>query len=875
MNAIRILIFWASFLSLLVSSTILSAQNEFVRIKSEGAIFDKDTEKKLDGVQIIVFKNGAQDQVVDAGNSGKFDFTLPLGYSYDIKFSRADYVTKIIRVDTRNIPTEDRAGGFLMEFKPSLFKYIDGFNTDILKEPIRKSSFISQTNSVSWDNPYGEMMDIKIEEEFKRLADLAKNGDKQKKEFDKLILEGDGKMTGSKYEEAMNKYKSALAIFPSDKPAQDKYDEAERKYKEFLDNKNNDAQYTQLIKDADVLFKNQNWESAKNKYAQASVIRNSEIHPKNQITEIDKKLLELENEKKFKALVARADQEFNGENFETSINSYEEALLIKSNDTYSKKQIEAAKAALLAISNDKNKQEEIELRYKALITTADDLFSKKQYLESIAKYESASSVKPNEDYPQDQIDKANKAINASKTVVNNTPPAVDPNLAQYKKLLEEGDKLLQESNMTNESKLKESRSKYNSALALKNGERYPTKQIETIEQALANLNTSANNSGESWREKRIRQENELEEVRRLKEQELEEARAARLAEKEAAEAEELRKIESQEEGNSRREIDLSAEEKVEEFYKDAQKKAEKRKILDIIQEKSRDSLNRTVNQTKEQKVVDKEIEEIEKSEDKIYETSKNNEAEILEAESKIKSELELTENLKEDYRKAQARNIETANTSIEREQQQETTSRKNNKDKEKNTQRSVSRELERENETSYQYTEKEKQKLTEDAEEIQNSETRQISLDNESRKIEDVNLKLEQSVIENEREANENSRAKGDEILERTRIQVNSETHASEIKEIEKDNKEGATADKIRKEISEEEQIIYKPKVTEEISERSYETSQPSINVLETTVKKGSKVIVYRKVVSKSGTFYYQNDECISVDQWLIETKRK
>ena len=52
------------------------------------------------------------------------------------------------------------------------------------------------------------------------------------------------------------------------------------------------------------------------------------------------------------------------------------------------------------------------------------------------------------------------------------------------------------------------------------------------------------------------------------------------------------------------------------------KKAEKRKILDIIQEKSRDSLNRSANQTKEQKVVDQVNEEIAISENKLYEISK-------------------------------------------------------------------------------------------------------------------------------------------------------------------------------------------------------------------------------------------------------------
>ena len=161
MNTTRILILWASFLGLVVSSNIVLAQNEVIRIKSQGAIIDSDTDKKLDGVQVIVFKNGAQEKVYDAGSSGKFDFTLPLGYSYDLKFSRADYVTKIIRVDTRNIPAEDRAGGFLMEFESSLFKYVEGFNTDILKEPMGKAAFNSQTNYVTFDFDYTAEMNKK------------------------------------------------------------------------------------------------------------------------------------------------------------------------------------------------------------------------------------------------------------------------------------------------------------------------------------------------------------------------------------------------------------------------------------------------------------------------------------------------------------------------------------------------------------------------------------------------------------------------------------------------------------------------------------------------------------------------------------------
>jgi len=57
MKAIRTVLLGVTFLGLLVSSNILFAQNEVIRIKSQGSIIDKDSEKKLDGVQVVVFKN--------------------------------------------------------------------------------------------------------------------------------------------------------------------------------------------------------------------------------------------------------------------------------------------------------------------------------------------------------------------------------------------------------------------------------------------------------------------------------------------------------------------------------------------------------------------------------------------------------------------------------------------------------------------------------------------------------------------------------------------------------------------------------------------------------------------------------------------------
>ena len=169
------------FSSILSLSSSLFAQDETIRIKSNAPIIDRETNLVLDGVKITVLKDGKKENVIDLGTSGKFDFTLPLGYSYDIKFSRKEYVSKIMRIDTRNIPSEDRAGGFQMDIEPSLFKYVKGFNKRILKEPIAKACFDPMTNYISFDFEYTDSIQKKIQEEFKRLKAIEEKKNKRKK----------------------------------------------------------------------------------------------------------------------------------------------------------------------------------------------------------------------------------------------------------------------------------------------------------------------------------------------------------------------------------------------------------------------------------------------------------------------------------------------------------------------------------------------------------------------------------------------------------------------------------------------------------------------------------------------------------------------
>lgn len=909
MNAIRVLILWATFLGLLASSNALVAQNEVIRIKSQGAIIDKDSEKKLDGVQVIVFKNGAQEKVFDAGSSGKFDFTLPLGYSYDLKFSRADYVTKIIRIDTRNIPAEDRAGGFLMEFESSLFKYIEGFDTDILKEPMGKAAFDSQTNYVTFDFEYTAEMNKKIEAEFKRLADLAKNGDKLRKEYEKLILEGDEKLAGTKYEDAMSKYKGALALFPDDQPAQDKYDEAERKLKEQQANKNNEARYAQLIKDGDSQFKKQSWESAQASYTEALSIKPSEVYPKAQLDEIRNKLDASEKEKQYLALIAQADSEFKDENYSTSINTYKEALKIKSDDVYPKKQIDLAQAALDAIANDKNKQDEIEKRYKALIATADDLFAKKQYQEAIDKYESASDVKPEENYPTTQIGKARKALEAASTVVRNTTPAEDPQLKEYKRLISEGDKLFEESSLTDEQKMVAAKTKYVAALNIKIGERYPAKQIESIDAAILELHNTESQADIDWRKKRIQQEQEFEEIRRQKEKESEENRLARIRENEEAEAKRLEEEEnrkSERAKNRKSDVDADAEKAVDDFYRDAQKKAEKRKMLDIFQEKSQDSTEQSGFRINHRRKIEEAEAEIAIKENQLIEITRKAEPYLIANETAIDSTKSDIDARKENYTRRQRRDIEKASEFSDDNKTKIIEFSKNDRERKRNERDIQTTYTERSNQTT-EYTDRSKRGRNKNSSKIEEqkddthvfvvkgnedltSEISDLQQDKEHYAEVDASIKAagQSGIVTHGKEIERNKTIQeeiNDEspnLLEKQRMEVNANTHVLQTKILEDKEKAEKTKNdtsKIRPEYptGPKDPSLLNPKpgtevLPEGVTEKSYETSRPSQKVIERTVKIGAKVDIYQKVISKTGTYYFKNDISITEDQWTLDT---
>lgn len=346
----------------------------------------------------------------NTGKSGKYELDLELGYVYDIKISKAGYVYKILRFDTQNINEEDKAGGFAKEPDVYLFAMIEGFNMDLLKDPIGICKYNPQVNDLDWDMTYTEAKKKMIDDELKRLKKLKEQGAQMRAEFDKLMLEGDGKMGEKKWKDAMDKYQAALAILPQDPTAKQKYADAKAKYDAEMAALSADAEYLKLMKDGDDLKAQKKYAEAIKVYQNASKKKPTERDPKERIYECETLMKDSVNQEKYDKLIAEADSKFGATDYQAAINKYKDAASIFPTIAYPKTQITKAQALLdaqLAKAQDDAKKEE---QYNNQMALAAKNFQDKNYEGALANYKEANRILPDKPEPPAKINEINQLL---------------------------------------------------------------------------------------------------------------------------------------------------------------------------------------------------------------------------------------------------------------------------------------------------------------------------------------------------------------------------------------------------------------------------------------------------------------------------------
>jgi hypothetical protein len=259
-----------------------------------------------------------------------------------------------------------------------------------------------------------------------------------------------------------------------------------------------DKNYSEAITKADNLFNEKDYENARNEYRAAQTVKPEETYPQQRITEIGTLLAQLSaSQKAYEDAVAKADKDYNAENFDAAKLAYGDAQKAKPEETYPAEMIakidstvetrarlaaeaeaekvrlaqeaaaaEAARLAAIQAEKDKN--------YSEAITKADNHFNEKDYENARNEYRAAQTVKPEETYPQQRIDEIGKTLEAL-AQAKKDKDLVDKN---YLTVIQQADRLFTAKTYD------QSKGKYNEALVLKPEENYPKERIAEIDKIL-------------------------------------------------------------------------------------------------------------------------------------------------------------------------------------------------------------------------------------------------------------------------------------------------------------------------------------------------------------------------------------------------------
>jgi tetratricopeptide (TPR) repeat protein len=241
-----------------------------------------------------------------------------------------------------------------------------------------------------------------------------------------------------------------------------------------------DKEYKEIIARADASFNAKDYPSAKIGFSQALTIKQGETYPHAKIAEINKivsnSIKQAENEAKYNTIIKKGDAALNSKDYSNAKSLFTEAISIKPNETYPKTKLDEIDI-LIAEAGKKN---ELDSKYNAAINKGLAALSAKDYITAKAAYAEAKEIKPSEAFPKAKIIEIDKLL--SDIASQKSTEAKDQ---QYKDILSKADTYFSSKNYAL-SKLT-----YNEALNLKPNDSYPKAKIMEIDKILSeSLNAS-------------------------------------------------------------------------------------------------------------------------------------------------------------------------------------------------------------------------------------------------------------------------------------------------------------------------------------------------------------------------------------------------
>ena len=131
---------------------------------------EKDA-KRLDGAVVTLLKNGSEKEKINTSSTGKFMFKLEPDADYTIKISKPGHVSKLLSVNTRNVPPEEAVKeGYVFPISVTLFEEVANLDVSILNQPIGKLFYSKADQNFDFDEAYTKSMQAQLVELQKQMA---------------------------------------------------------------------------------------------------------------------------------------------------------------------------------------------------------------------------------------------------------------------------------------------------------------------------------------------------------------------------------------------------------------------------------------------------------------------------------------------------------------------------------------------------------------------------------------------------------------------------------------------------------------------------------------------------------------------------------
>jgi epidermal growth factor receptor substrate 15 len=288
----------------------------------------------------------------------------------------------------------------------------------------------------------------------------------QKQEITKLLSEGNTALAAKKYADAKGKYQAVLAIDPNNSEAKTKFDAAVQAEIAQSGAEAKQAQFTALKAEGEALFAKGDYLNAKSKFMEAKSVQ-ADAAVEKRIVECDAKIAELnkanESAQKFAQAVAEAKVLEGASKYDEAIAKYQEALSYQASQEV-KDKIDAINKLKAAQAS----QNQLEADVALLVKTGDEFVAAKEYEKAISAY-SQALVKKND-----------PAIVAKKEAATKLRDAADgaADQAQYDKILSAAQKNFEDKNYPKAIEY------YDRAISFRSADPFPKQKKAEIEELM-------------------------------------------------------------------------------------------------------------------------------------------------------------------------------------------------------------------------------------------------------------------------------------------------------------------------------------------------------------------------------------------------------